>query len=768
MALLHESNQNAATPPWGGALSNKLRRHAGVLAVVAMIVLVGTIALLSWAQFDNTRQARFWVRHTDQVITTADELGFAVRDAEIGQRGYLLTGHEDYLPVYRDALGRIAVLQNELIHLTADNAAQQDRLRDLAPLLQRKLDELAQTLALRRDVGIAAALAVVDRNLAQPLMDQIVVLLRDVRASEERLLDARRRDLDRVEAQGRWLAIGGTFFALALLALAGHFLDRTHRQLLVSEAEQLALVAQMRTAFDSVSQGIAAFGSDGSLLRWNEPFPVLLGLPHAMMRSGTPYEALREQLAASGGLLLETEDQIRHGRGGRRPDAPVVYERTRTADGRCFELHRTALPAGGYVLTVADTTARVRAEATARDAQRLQAMGQLTGGIAHDFNNLLTVVLLNLEFVQNKLGPGDSILTNVDRAMWAARRGAALNHQLLAFARKQPLAPMPIILSEMMPDMANLLRRTLPENIEVQVVDAAGLWPAMADPPQLESALLNLALNARDAMPDGGRLTIEVSNKVLDYDYARQHTEVAPGDYVMLAVSDTGTGMPPDVLAQVFEPFFTTKRPGMGTGLGLAMVFGFVKQSGGHVNIYSEVGEGTTVRLYLPRATAVDLAGMPRAEPPVELPRGSATILVVEDDAAVREATVEMLRELGYRVLAAADGPEALRVFGNNDAKVDLLLADIVLTGGMKGHEVARRMTEVRPALRTLFMSGYTENAIVHHGRLDPGVQLIGKPFQRQQLARKVAEMLESRGIVPSPGDDSNIVDLVHRDRGRA
>jgi CheY-like chemotaxis protein len=337
----------------------------------------------------------------------------------------------------------------------------------------------------------------------------------------------------------------------------------------------------------------------------------------------------------------------------------------------------------------------------------------------------------------------------------------------LAFARKQPLAPTPIVMSDLLPDMANLLRRTLPEHIELQVVDAAGLWPAMADAAQVESALLNLALNARDAMPGGGRLTIEVANKVLDYDYARRHAEVAQGDYVMLAVSDTGTGMPPDVVARAFEPFFTTKPQGMGTGLGLAMVFGFVKQSGGHVKIYSETGEGTTVRLYLPRAVGLEPARSLRDEAPVELPHGAATILVVEDDAAVREIAVEMLRDLGYRVLAAADGAEALRVFGENDAKVDLLLADIVLTGGMKGHEVARRLTEVRPGLRTLFMSGYTENAVVHHGRLDEGVQLLGKPFQRQQLALKVAAMLGTAHGAASHAGDSKIVDLATRDRGR-
>jgi CheY-like chemotaxis protein len=373
--------------------------------------------------------------------------------------------------------------------------------------------------------------------------------------------------------------------------------------------------------------------------------------------------------------------------------------------------------------------------------------------------------MANLELVRPRLPADGDVTARIQRAMWGANRGAALTQQLLAFARKQTLAPMPLDLSAMLPDMVGLLRRTLGEHIEVRTVDAAGLWPAMADPAQVESTLLNLSLNARDAMPGGGRLTIEVANKVLDADYARGHAEVAPGDYVMLAVSDTGSGMPPDVLARVFEPFFTTKEEGRGTGLGLAMVHGFVKQSGGHINIYSEIGEGTTVRIYLPRAAGSVLAA-PRSSVPAELPRGSATILVVEDEPAVREVCVATLRELGYRVLEAGDGPEALRVFGENDARIDLLLTDVVLTGRMKGDTVARRLQEVRPDLRVLFMSGYTENAIVHHGRLDDGVHLIGKPFHREQIARKVAEVLGD-ATTAAAGQAPNVIDLVSRG-GRA
>ena len=393
-------------------------------------------------------------------------------------------------------------------------------------------------------------------------------------------------------------------------------------------------------------------------------------------------------------------------------------------------------------LTVTNRTERVCADTTAQDAQRLQAMGQLTGGIAHDFNNLLTVILGNLEMANAMLEANSPVLSRLDRAIWAARRGASLTQQLLAFARQQPLAPMPINLSALLPDMADLLQRTLGEHIEVEVKVAAGLWTAMADPAQVESALLNLALNARDAMPGGGRLTIEVANTALDRDYAGQHAEVTPGDYVMLAVTDTGTGMLRAVLASVFEPFFTTKEPGKGTGLGLAMVCGFAKQSGGHVNIRSEPGEGTTVCLFLPRDSGIELPATPHVVTPGELPRGSATILVVEDDDGVREVTAAILRDLGYRVLTAADGAEALRVFSENGAKVDLMLVDVALPGGMMGDELARRLGEVRPGLRTLFMSGYTENASVRHDRTGDSVQLISKPFQREQLSRRVAEML--------------------------
>ena len=720
----------------------KLTPRAHGIAFASMAGLVGIVGAMLWREFDSGRAAAGWIQHTYEVLDASRRLQLRVREAETGQRGFLLTGREDYLRPYEDALGQITLLQGDLRRLTTDNPVQQERMLALAATVQRKLEEMAQAIRLRRDLGLEAAQQLMQADLGRTLMRSIETMLDGLEAEENRLLGQRIADAEATQRRARWLAAAGTVLSIALLLLAGRMLGLARERLMVAEAAQRRLAQQLTTSLDSISQGIGVFDAEGRLQRWNACFPVLLALTETDLQRGQPYADIagRAAAAARTDAFLETEAQIRHGRGGRSPREPVVYERHRATDGRSLEFHRTPMPDGGFVLTATDITERVRAAATARDAQRMHAMGQLTGGIAHDFNNLLAIILGNLELIRPKLDPGSPLLVRIDRAIWGARRGASLTQQLLAFARKQPLAPAPIDVSALLPDMANLLRRTLGSHIEVRVVDAAGLWPAMADATQMESAMLNLALNARDAMPEGGGLTIEVANKVLDADYAARHVEVTPGDYVMLAVSDTGTGMPPEVLERVFEPFFTTKEPGKGTGLGLAMVFGFVKQSGGHVKVYSEPGEGTTVRIYLPRAVAGATGGL-RPVAPAALPSGDAAVLLLEDDAKVREVTAAMLRELGYRVQEAGDGAEALRLV-EAGASVDLLLADIVLPGGMKGNEVARRLAPLRPGLRVLFMSGYTENAIVHHGRLDDGVHLIGKPFTREQLALKIAEVL--------------------------
>ncbi len=382
-------------------------------------------------------------------------------------------------------------------------------------------------------------------------------------------------------------------------------------------------------------------------------------------------------------------------------------------------------------------------------AQRLEAIGKLTGGVAHDFNNLLQVISANLELLRPLVeAAGVKAKGRHDAAGEAVRRGALLTRQLLAFARKQALEPRVLNLGRLVRENAELLRRTLGERIEVEAIVNGGLWNTFADPGQLESALLNLAVNARDAMPEGGRLTLEVANAFLDDRYAAAHTEVTPGQYACIAMSDTGTGMSAETIGRAFEPFFTTKVEGHGTGLGLAQVYGFAKQSGGHVKIYSEPGQGTTVRLYLPRdrRPAEEEVSLGDAAPT----GGTETILVVEDDPRVQEAVVETLGSLGYKALRASNAGAALAVL-QAGVEVDLVFTDVVMPGPITSVEMARRARDLRPGIAILFTSGYTENSIVHHGRLDPDVELLSKPYARDDLARKIRGMLGrgAAGAVP-------------------
>jgi CheY-like chemotaxis protein len=375
----------------------------------------------------------------------------------------------------------------------------------------------------------------------------------------------------------------------------------------------------------------------------------------------------------------------------------------------------------------------------------MEAIGQLTGGVAHDFNNLLTVVIGNLELAEKSFDPTTGEAQPRQRrflqnALRGAQRAATLTQRLLAFARRQPLKPEPLNGNELLSGMSDLLHRALGENVQVETVASAGLWLVEADRVQLESALLNLALNARDAMPDGGKLTIETANAYLDENYCRTQTDLTPGQYVVISVSDSGAGMTAPVLARAFEPFFTTKAAGQGTGLGLSQVYGFVKQSGGHVKIYSEPGHGTTVKVYLPRLR-VDPSALDAPEAPV-VGGKAETVLVVEDDSEVRTYVVEVLRDLDYSVLEAGDAEAALKMLGAQGANVALLLTDVVLPG-MNGRLLADEAQRAHPHLKVLFMTGYSRNAIVHQGKLDAGVELLQKPITQAALASKVRAVLD-------------------------
>ncbi|TMJ64035.1 MAG: PAS domain S-box protein [Alphaproteobacteria bacterium] len=412
--------------------------------------------------------------------------------------------------------------------------------------------------------------------------------------------------------------------------------------------------------------------------------------------------------------------------------ANVVINAIRHASGRLL----------GFAKITRDITEKKAAEEQLRQAQKMEAVGQLTGGVAHDFNNLLTVIMGNLENLDRILPPAPSTQRIIAAALRAASRAAMLTHRLLAFSRRQPLTPEVLSANKLVAGISELLRRTLGESILVETVLAGGLWPTLADGNQLENALINLAINARDAMPEGGKLTIETANTHLDEAYARMHDEVQPGQYVGIFVTDTGIGMTPETVAHAFEPFFTTKEIGQGTGLGLSQVYGFIKQSGGHVKIYSEVGLGTTVKLYLPRYRGTEQAVDEKLETH-QLPRGrSELVLVVEDDPDVRDYTVEMVGDLGYSVLSAPDGASALRLLDSH-REVSLLFTDVGLPGGMNGRQLAEQALRRQPQLKVLYTTGYARNAIVNQGRLDPAVEVVFKPFTYSDLATKIRHVLE-------------------------
>ena len=431
---------------------------------------------------------------------------------------------------------------------------------------------------------------------------------------------------------------------------------------------------------------------------------------------------------------------------------PFAY-RFRAKDGTYHWFGWTGAFEGGRVYAVGrDLTFEkeqaaelARAEEQLRQAQKMEAVGQLTGGIAHDFNNLLTGITGSLEMMQVRMAQGRT--GDVDRyvtaAQGAAKRAAALTHRLLAFSRRQTLAPKPTDIRALVNGMEELIGRSVGPEIEVETVNAAGLWTSLIDPSQLENAVLNLCINARDAMPDGGRITIETGNRWMDRRTAAERG-LEPGQYISLCVSDTGTGMSPEIVSRVFEPFFTTKPIGMGTGLGLSMIYGFAKQSGGTVTVYSEVGQGTMVCIYLPRhvgdvqgeAEDVDLAAAPRAE-------AGETVLVVDDEPTVRMLVAEVLTDLGYTAIEAGDGPAGLKVL-NSNARIDLLVTDVGLPGGMNGRQVADAARVVRPRLKVLFITGYAENAVLSHGHLDPGMHVLTKPFSMEALASTIKDVLAS------------------------
>jgi PAS domain S-box-containing protein len=511
----------------------------------------------------------------------------------------------------------------------------------------------------------------------------------------------------------------------------------------VALKDELQVLTQDRDRIWQLSSDLMALLDAGdAVAAINPAFSATLGWSEPDL-AGTPFMDLVHPLERE--FVAERLAAIRAGRG-----APRLEIRVRHRSGAYLYIDWTNTLNGNFLLGIgrdstserAAAAALKRTEAALQQAQKMEAMGKLTGGVAHDFNNLLQVISGNLHLLAAVVGQDSRGQRYVDSALAGVRRGARLASYLLAFGRRQALVPRVVKVGTLIAAMDDMLTRSLGEAIEVETVIAAGAWSTLVDTTQVESAVLNLCINGRDAMAGQGRLTIEVANASLDEQYARRHGDVEPGQYVMIAVSDTGCGMPPEVLQQAFDPFFSTKPEGQGTGLGLSMVFGFVKQSGGHVNIYSEVGSGTTVKLYLPRSLQ-EADEVPAAEAALAVTGGAETVLVVEDDEGVRATAVELLKQLGYTVLKAGDATAALSVL-DSGLTIDLLFTDVVMPGPLRSTDLVRLARQKLPGLAVLYTSGYAENAIVHGGRLEPGVQLLGKPYSRDALARKVRQVLDA------------------------
>jgi PAS domain S-box-containing protein len=531
------------------------------------------------------------------------------------------------------------------------------------------------------------------------------------------------------DADGRFIGYRGTASDVTAAVEAERRARRAH--------------ALLEDAVESLPAGFVLFDRDERLIVCNSRHRELIPEAKHLLMPGTRIETL-VRFAAERDVILDSRDrreqwvqerlaQIRRG------DADVEQA---WSDGRRFHLIERRTSEGGFVSIRLDVTQQRQLDEQLRQAQKMEAVGQLTGGVAHDFNNLLTVVAGNLEMAAEAAAGDPPLAAKIAAASRAAARGAQLTHRLLTFARRQSLNPRSVDLNTLAAGMDEMLRRTLGEAVDLQLVLDQSLWSVEADSAQVENALLNLAINARDAMPRGGRLIVETANTRLDADYAAQEPEVTPGDYVLLAVSDSGGGMTAEVAERAFEPFFTTKKPGQGTGLGLSTVYGFVKQSGGHVKIYSEVGHGTTVRIYLPRGEASAAAQRPAAE--AAAAGGGETVLVVEDDPDVRSLAVSLVGALGYRVLHASDGPSAVAVLKTR-SDIDLLFTDMVMPGGMTGAELARTAMALRPGIAVVYTSGYTEAAVARNGDLDPGIELLSKPYRRQILARALRAALDKR-----------------------
>jgi PAS domain S-box-containing protein len=716
----------------------------------------------------KSRSDAAWVNHTVEVLRKISDLRALIRRAESAARGYEIYRSSSFNDEFQAAHAQIAPALADLKRGLRDNPDQIALLEATGPLVLRRVDIAAEAMRLRAANDAAGIAALNGKAEGRGLMDTVMSALDRLSSGEERLLSVRSQDSRRTSIVLLGIDVIGAMVILLLVVMMMRESQRTTVQLqsslhetqaakealeaavaertehLVTAHDELRLsVNVLQSTFRSMAEAVLVIDKEGTVLLSNPAAERML-LHRTGMSLGN-LRTLSDVLHGDGVTPLKSDElpSVRVLRGEEFEDLEMIVRPYSGNGARHLMISGRPMRDGqgnisGAVLVYHDATASRDTERQLYQSQKLDSIGKLTGGVAHDFNNMLTVISGNTETLVAGLKGQPELQRTARLIDDAAARCAELIQHLLAFARKQPLQPRDVDINSAISDIAKLLRPTLGEQIQIETVLEQGPMTSHIDPSRLTNAVLNMAINARDAMPNGGKLLLETHHVVLDEAYAQANADVRPGPYVMLAVSDTGTGMPQGVQEKAFEPFFTTKELGKGSGLGLSMVYGFVKQSGGHIKIYSEEGHGTTIKLYLPpgQGTTETTASLaPQAE------GGAETIFVVEDDNLVRTFVTAQLQSLGYKTVAAADGKAALQLIDTGQA-FDLLFTDVVIPGGMSGRELADEVAKRRPGVRVLYTSGYTDNAIVHHGKLDDGVLLLTKPYRRNQLADMIRKAL--------------------------
>jgi PAS domain S-box-containing protein len=736
----------------------------GIGLAILLAISAGSIGLEVKSRSDAA-----WVDHTLGVLQKISDLRLLLRRVESSARGFGLTRDPNFVREFHASSDRIAPVLNDLIGTTRDNPVQTQLLESIRSLTERRVAVSAELLRLQEAGDSAGVAALIGRAEGRAAMSEITAQLDKLTAGEERLLAVRQADSRRTRMILLGVDLAGALLILLLAAFLIREVGRSSQQLktslsasraanesleaavaertehlLAAHEELRHSTAVLESTFNSMAEAVLVIDVKGAVVLSNAAAARMLSYEEGMTVAHLRQKSTVYHHDGTTPIMPDAMPAARALRGEQFDDMEIIAHPIRKREPVHLVVSGAPLRDGsgtirGAALVYHDITAARETEHKLQQAQKLDAIGKLTGGVAHDFNNMLTVITGTTETLVAGLGGQPEFQSVAKLIDDAAERCAELIRHLLAFARKQPLQPRNVDINNAVLDIAKLLRPTLGEQIEIETILTPEVITSHIDPSQLANSVLNMAINARDAMPDGGKLLLETRNVVLDEAYAEANPEVRPGPYVMLAVSDSGTGMPADIRDKVFEPFFTTKEVGKGSGLGLSMVYGFVRQSGGHIKIYSEEGHGTTLRLYLPPAEA---RGEAIAAAASAASGGSETILVVEDDPLVRNFVIVQLRGLGYQTIAAADSREAIAHVENGEP-FDLLFTDVIMPGGMTGRQLAEEVIKRRPGQKVLYTSGYTDNSIVHHGRLDEGVLLLTKPYRKNQLAQMVRQALK-------------------------